>query len=87
MKVARFPNSTLYDSGRMVVNFAAIIGSDAINCAISLEALKDHFDNDCTKPTVVFSRHRPAIERIAERLITQKRLESDGSILIRSSDC
>jgi len=71
----------------MVVKFAAIVGNDTIGCEISLEALKDNFENDCLQPTAVFSRHRPAIERIAEKLIAQKRFENDGSILIRSSDC
>src|SRR5207245_8860400 len=88
MSVARFPNSTpIYDSNRMVVVFAAIMGKDTIACAISHEALSDHFASDQLQPAAAFSRHRTAIERTAETLISQKRFETDGSILIRSSDC
>jgi hypothetical protein len=71
----------------MVILFPAIIGNDTIGCAISVEALADHFENNPMKPTTVFSHHRTAIEHIAEKLIALKRFEDDGSILIRSSDC
>jgi hypothetical protein len=88
MGVARFPHSTpLYDSHRMVVLFVAIVSNETIGCAISHEALTDHFENNALQPAAAFSRHRAAIERIAEKLISQKRFESDGSILIRTADC
>ena len=88
MKAPRFPHATpLYDSHRMVVKFVAVLGTDNIPCAISHEALTDHFGNDSERPVAVFTQHRGAIERIAANLIAKNRRENDGSILIRSSDC
>ena len=88
MTVARFPNSiSLYDSDCRVVRFAAIVGNETIACAISTEALTDHFENDPQRPAMVFARHRSAIEGIADKLITGRRFEPDGSILIRTADC
>ena len=86
MSVVRFPDSTPCHSDGLVVHFTAMIEDRTIKCAISLEALADHFNKDGS-PTVVFSRYRPAIERIAKTLISQRRFENNGSILIRSSDC
>lgn len=88
MSAARFTAYTpLYDSHREVVKFAAYVGGATVACAISREALMDHFENTSKEPASVFSRHRAAIECIAEKLIAKGRYESDGSILIRSSDC
>ena len=87
MTIARFPKSQLYDSTREIVNFAAIVGDRTIACAISIEALHDHFDGDIQKPTETFVGNRGAIERIAERLISRQRFEADGSIKIRTADC
>ncbi len=85
--MARFPNSELYDSGREIVIFAAIVHDETIQCAISLEALHDHFDGDMLKPVQTFKLNRRAIEQIAERLLSRHRFEADGSILIRTADC
>lgn len=71
------------DIKRDVVEFRV----DRVRCAISLEALEDHFAEhlsldhlDCFK-----SNHRE-IERKAQVFIKEKRFEPDGSILIRSKD-
>ena len=87
MTIARFPKSQLYDSSREIVNFAAIVGDKTIVCAISIEALHDHFDGDIQKPTETFIGNRGAIEYITERLIARQRFEADGSIMIRAADC
>ena len=87
MSIARFAKSQLYDSGRMVVMFNAYVGENMIACAISMEALQDHFENNTRKPVETFIRHRHAIERVAETLIARQRFEADGSILIRTADC
>ena len=86
MATARFPNSQLYDSSREIVHFVAIVGDKTIACSISLEALHDHFEGDMRKPTETFVANRPAIERLAEKLILRKRFEQDGSILIRTTN-
>lgn len=83
----RFPDSPHAYSDGMVVHFTAILGKYAIKCAISLDALGAHFVKNQMSPLEAFSHHRASIERIAERLIFQKRFENNGSILIRRSDC
>jgi len=88
MSAVRFPDSPACHSDGMVMHFTAIIEQKTIRCAIVLDALMEHFAKDrLTPPVSVFSRHRHVIERIAKRLIDQKRFENNGSILIRSSDC
>lgn len=91
VSAVRFPNPTHFHSDGMVVHFSAIVGNHTIKCAISLDALREHFakvyEHEHLSQTAVFSRHRSTIEHIAERLIAQKRFENNGSILIRRSDC
>ena len=83
----RFPESQLFDPNRQVVLFTAYVGPDLIPCAISLEALQDHFGADNLAPERAFIRNRAPIESIAARLIERDRREPDGSILIRTADC
>ncbi len=85
--MVHFAQSQLTDSGREIVIFTAYIENKSLQCAISYEALQDHFDGNTLKPIDTFVLNRRAIERIAEKLITQRRFESDDSILIRTSDC
>jgi hypothetical protein len=87
MATARFAKSQLYNPENMTVMFAAYVGEQTLACAISIEALHDHFEGDHQKPTETFTRNRAAIERIAERLIANQRFERDGSVLIRTADC
>ncbi len=85
-----FPNEPAnYNWDREIVSFSALDGSDRVSCAISEEALWDHFD--LRKPgrrtaTAVFAANRKRIEYLAKRKFTRKQLEPDGSVLIRSSE-
>ena len=88
MAHVRFSNSPpLYDSDRDIVIFVAYVEQTTIRCAISGEALRDHFEKNTQKPCKTFLRNRVPIEHIAKRLILQQRFETDGSILIRTADC
>ena len=82
-----FPQIEAWDGSRMVVLFPAESGGRQINCAVSIEALKDHFARDHLTPLETFRAHRWQLERMAEYLIVRKRFESDGSVLVRSQNC
>ena len=71
---------------RKVVWFSAIIDEKSIDCAVSIEALADHFGAFYDDPLPAFRSHRQQIRDLAAKLITERRFEDDGTILIRSRD-
>lgn len=81
-----FPAREAWDGSRLVVSFPADLDGSPVRCAISLEALQDHFGADSAGPMEAFRTHRGAVETTAERLINRRRFEQDGSILIRTQD-
>jgi transcriptional regulator with XRE-family HTH domain len=76
-----------YDSVRDIVVFEGRDGDRTIRCAISREALEDHFDGDDKDPIKVFRAHRERIEHEARRKYLDGRAdEPDGSIHIKTGD-
>ena len=75
-----------YESGRMVVVFSGRDGSKVIQCAISNEALEDHFESDGKNLLKVFQANRKRIEHEARRKYLAGSLEPDNSILLKTSD-
>ncbi len=75
-----------YDSVRDVAVFEGKDGDRTIRCAISRETLEDHFEGDGKDPLKVFRANRERVEHEARRKYLDGRLESDGSILIRTAD-
>lgn len=75
-----------YVSGRDVVVFWGLDGETRVRCAISREALNDHFGRDGKDKLAVFRGNRPAIEEEARRKYLAGRIEPDGSVLIRTGD-
>lgn len=75
-----------YEISRDVVVFWGQDRTHRIRCAISREALDDHFHGDNRNKLQVFRDNRPAIEDIARRLYLSGHVEADGSVLIRSAD-
>ena len=71
---------------RKVVWFSAIIDEKSIDCGISIEALADHFGAFYDDPLPAFRSHREQIRDLATKLITERRFEDNGTILIKSSD-
>lgn len=69
-----------------VVSFLAIIGGKQLECAISYQALRDHFGADYNDPMPSFIAHRQRIEQLAAQYIRLSRFERDGTILLRSHD-
>ena len=79
-----------YDFDRDVVLFPGKTAESEMTCAISGETLEDHFGakrtDDERARLAAFRAHRETIEEIARRKYSERRLESDGSILIRTMD-
>ncbi len=76
----------VYVFDRMVVTFNATDGQKRVLCAISRQALNDHFGGDGKNPVAVFKANKEAIEQLARRKYLHGDLEPDGSILIRTTD-
>jgi hypothetical protein len=57
-----------------------------VRCAISREALDDHFDGDNKNKLELFRAHRRAIEQITRCKYLSGRLETDNSVLVRTRD-
>ena len=75
-----------YDGARDVVEFWGLDRDQRIRCAISEEALNDHFHGDNRNKLEVFRENRLAIEEIARRKYLSGQVEPDGSVLIRTAD-
>ena len=86
MNIEFTPDESYEHHRRNVVWFSAIDDEKVINCAISIEALTEHFGAYADDPLPAFRKHRQRIWDVASTLITQRRFEDDGTILIQSSD-
>jgi hypothetical protein len=71
---------------RKIVWFSAIVDEKCIDCGISIEALAGHFGAYQDNPLPAFKANRARIYDAATKLITERRFEDDGTVLIRSSD-
>jgi hypothetical protein len=74
------------DIRHYVVAFPALVNGKRVECAISYQALRNHFDAGYEDPLPAFTMHRQRIEHLAAQFIRQERFEPDGTILIRSYD-
>ena len=83
-----FPATETWDKQRNAVIFPADSEHGRVHCVIPSETLEEAFGID-PKIEVLegFRSHRGKIERVAERLIRRRRLEKDGTVLIRAEDC
>ena len=86
MPSIQFSAQETNDSRSYVVAFPALVNGKGITCAISYQALRQHFGADYADPLPAFIMHRQPIEQLAAQFIKQKRFEPDGTILIRSYD-
>ena len=86
MTVEFTPDESYQHHRRSVVWFGAVDDDKVIDCAISLDALTDHFGAYADDPLPAFRKHRQQIWDLAAKLIAQRRFEDDGTILIHSAD-
>ncbi len=75
-----------YDYIRMIVVFFGHDGVKSIRCAISMEALKDHYKSKSKDPIKIFLANHAAIEHEAVRKYLNNQFESDNYILIKTGD-
>jgi len=75
-----------YDAARTVVVFRGKDGDKTVACAISREALDDHFGGDNKDKLKIFKTNRERIEHEARRKYLADRVVPDGSVLIRTMD-
>lgn len=82
------PPNAKYDPTRMVVTFWGQDGTQSIRCAISLEALEDHYKNKSKSksPLNIFLENHSTIEHEAVRKYLNNQFESDDFILIKTED-
>jgi|SRR5665213_71 len=79
----------IYDFHRDVVKFSGSTLGDAVACAISREALEDHFgaDNvDRNGRVEIFQKNRSRIEQMVRIKYLSWPVEEPGAILIRTED-
>jgi hypothetical protein len=78
-----------YNFSDETVTFEAQAGRERVLCAISREALEDHFGADgLTKEgrLDVFRKHRREIQEMARLVYLDRRVPADGAVLITTAD-
>lgn len=75
-----------YDPIRMRIVFVGKDGINTISCAITREALEDHFKLTDQNTLKVFEKNRPRIEHEVLRKYLSRRIEADGSLLVKTED-
>lgn len=69
-----------------IVRFTGQDGEKKIACGISEEALEDHFAGDYKNLLKCFIANRERVQHIARRKYIARKIEIDGSILIKAAD-
>jgi hypothetical protein len=83
----KFPDpDERYSVDRGVVAFWGQDGQTRIRCAISREALDDHFQGDNKDKLEVFRANRKKIEQEVRRKYLAGQTEADDSVLVRTMD-
>lgn len=75
-----------YDPSHMVVRFAGNDDGKQVKCAISREALEDHFGLTSQDVVKVSSKHLERIQHEVRRKYLSGSFEQDGSVLVSSDD-
>lgn len=75
-----------YDHHRMIVIFWGQDNGKPIRCAISIEALEDHYKSKNKDPVKYFLDNHSAIEHEAVRKYLNNQYEDNNYILIKTGD-
>jgi hypothetical protein len=81
-----FPSIETENTSQQTIEFDVIIDSSTIKCAITYEALYEHFDAEYSDPLFAFMSGRSAIESIVIKRIKDNQFNLDEGVLIQSSD-
>lgn len=79
------PNAR-YDFDRDSVYFSGLIGDESVSCSISREALEDHFEPASKNLVQMYQANAARINHEVSRKYLAEKLETDGSVSIRSED-
>jgi transcriptional regulator with XRE-family HTH domain len=86
-RVLNFPDpEPRYDSINETVRFWGHDGTKRVLCAITNEALDDHYKPERKDKLKTFEANRAAIEQEARRKFLADTSEPDGSVIIRTAD-
>lgn len=80
------PPNVQYDHNRMIVIFWGQDNDKSICCAISSEALQDHYKSKSKDAIKIFLENRSAIEHEAVRKYLNNQFESNNYIFIKTED-
>jgi hypothetical protein len=78
-----------YDAAREVVKFAGEALGSSVECAVTREALEDHFGADgldAKGRVEAFHRHLSEIEGLVRAKYLSERVETPGTVLLKSAD-
>ena len=75
-----------YDSTKAAVLFTGRDGEKAVECAISQEALEDHFNGDNKDPLKIFQANVERIQHEARRKYLLGGHAANGGVLLESRD-
>jgi len=81
-----FPQNEYWDGVKGAVVFWAEKEEEKITCAVSSQALEDHFNASPSNHLPVFKTNRSIVEDMAKNLIQKGRFEADGSIIVKTRD-
>ena len=84
-RVLVFLDTNARSTGEAIV-FKGTDGDKIVTCAISREALENHFNGDNKDMLRVFKANRERIEHEARWKYLRGRLETDGSVLMKPMD-
>ena len=84
MQVTFPDDAPVFDGAQMVVRFVAMVNGVALSCAISAEALEDHFGADSTLEAQLLHAFEQGRERIHE--VCKRAIEESGGapVVLRS---
>jgi len=86
-RVLTFPDpQPRYDTINEVVRFWGHDGTKRILCAITRDALDDHYKPERRDKLKTFEANRTAIEQEARRKFLAGAVEADDSVLVETSD-
>ncbi|MES9906382.1 MAG: DUF1488 family protein [Sedimenticola sp.] len=75
------------NSAREIIEFDAVKqGRQIIKCAVTYQALYDHFDAEYSDPLFAFMSGRSIIESLVSQRIVDNLVEKSNRLLLQSSD-
>lgn len=81
-----FPPIETENPSEQTIEFDVSIDGSIMKCAITYDALNDHFEAEYSDPLFAFMSARPDIEHLVTKRISDNLYTIDKGILLTSSD-